>query len=249
MADNVTANPGTGGAIFATDDIGGVQYPRHKLIIGTDGVNAGDVSSSNPLPVTGPLTDTQLRAAAVPVSAGALPLPTGAATEATSSAINAKLPALQTTVPDNATSAPPVRPVGQYIFNCSFSESGASVLSNDFITPIVGTGVTYNQTGGVLNILAGTTTNAEFLTRSTEAWRGSMRMRIATVLSQRNANNNFFAVLADLIGSGLTVTINSAVSITVAVPGHTLTSTAVGQFMFIGGIVGAAGVPGRYAIA
>lgn len=35
------------------------------------------------VPVTGPLTDTQLRAAPVPISAASLPLPTGAATEAT----------------------------------------------------------------------------------------------------------------------------------------------------------------------
>ena len=41
MADNVVANLGEGGATFATDDIGGVQYPRHKIIIGADGVNDG----------------------------------------------------------------------------------------------------------------------------------------------------------------------------------------------------------------
>jgi len=56
MADNVTANPGTGGAIFATDDISGVQYPRHKLVIGDDGVNDGDVSAANPLPIAGAVT-------------------------------------------------------------------------------------------------------------------------------------------------------------------------------------------------
>lgn len=45
------------------------------------------------VPVTGPLTDTQLRASAVPVSAASLPLPVGAATDATLSAASAKLPA------------------------------------------------------------------------------------------------------------------------------------------------------------
>jgi len=249
MADNVVANLGEGGATFATDDIGGVQYPRHKIIIGADGVNDGDVSASNPLPVTGGLTDTQLRASAVPISAPSLPLPTGAATETTAAAISAKLPDLDTGVPHNDAPGIPVRAIGQKIFNVSFSDVGASVLSPEFITPIVGTGVTYNQTGGVLNILAGTTTNAEFLTRSTNFWEGSMRMRFATVLSQRNANNNFLVMLADLIGSGLSITINSAVSITVAIPGHTYTALNVGQFMYIGGIVGAAGIPGRYAIA
>lgn len=42
-----------------------------------------DSKLTNPLPVSGPLTNTQLRAAPVPVSATSLPLPTGAATEAT----------------------------------------------------------------------------------------------------------------------------------------------------------------------
>ncbi len=44
------------------------------------------------VPVSGPLTDTQLRATAVPVSAAALPLPTGAATESTLSTLNGKVP-------------------------------------------------------------------------------------------------------------------------------------------------------------
>lgn len=51
MADNVTANPGTGGPTFATDDIGGVHYPRTKLAVGADGV-AVDVSAAAPLPIT-----------------------------------------------------------------------------------------------------------------------------------------------------------------------------------------------------
>lgn len=46
-----------------------------------------------PLSVTGPLTDTELRASAVPVSTASLPLPTGAATETTLAAASAKLPA------------------------------------------------------------------------------------------------------------------------------------------------------------
>lgn len=66
MADNVTADPGSGGAVFATDDIGGVHYPRTKIVIGANNTNDGDVSSANPIPVT----------------ASSLPLPTGAATAA-----------------------------------------------------------------------------------------------------------------------------------------------------------------------
>lgn len=68
MADNLTAlaNTGTGTDILATDEIGGVHYPRAKMGFGADG-DFADVSAGNPLPVT----------------AAALPLPTGAATQAT----------------------------------------------------------------------------------------------------------------------------------------------------------------------
>lgn len=86
MADNLTAlaNTGSGTDILATDEIAGVHYPRAKMGFGADGEYA-DVSASNPIPVTlsgsveiandsgspvpvsGPLTDAQLRAVAVPV--------------------------------------------------------------------------------------------------------------------------------------------------------------------------------------
>ena len=51
-------------------------------------------NGTTPLRVLGPLTDTELRASPVPVSAASLPLPTGAATETTLAAINTKTPAL-----------------------------------------------------------------------------------------------------------------------------------------------------------
>jgi hypothetical protein len=52
MADNVTAlaNTGTGTDVFATDDIGGVNYPRTKVGFGVDG-SYEDASATNPLPV------------------------------------------------------------------------------------------------------------------------------------------------------------------------------------------------------
>ena len=52
MADNVTL-PATGVTI-ATDDIAGVQYPLTKISLGSDGVDDGPVSSSNPMPVALP---------------------------------------------------------------------------------------------------------------------------------------------------------------------------------------------------
>ena len=78
MADNTELNPGAGGDIAATDDIDGVKWQRVKLTLGADGVNDGDVSESNPIPVAGSLsvsnfpaqtglTNAELRAEAVPV--------------------------------------------------------------------------------------------------------------------------------------------------------------------------------------
>lgn len=100
MADNITVNPGSGGATIATDDIAGKHYQRVKLTFGVDGA-AADVSATDPLPVTGqfypatqpvsiagtvpvavanaslavtgPLTDAQLRASAVTLQYGSTP--------------------------------------------------------------------------------------------------------------------------------------------------------------------------------
>jgi len=88
MADNVELNPGSGGAVVATDEIGGAQYQRVKLTLGANGVNDGDVSSANPLPI----------------QASALPLPTGAATEATIAALQTLLATIAGTIQNhNAT--------------------------------------------------------------------------------------------------------------------------------------------------
>jgi hypothetical protein len=65
MADNLTAP--AAGAVLASDDIGGVQYPRMKVTFGADG-SSTDVSTASPLPVTLGLTDTQLRASPLDVN-------------------------------------------------------------------------------------------------------------------------------------------------------------------------------------
>ena len=52
MADNTSLSSGSGGDVIATDDVAGVKFQRIKLIHGADGVNDGDVSAANPLPVT-----------------------------------------------------------------------------------------------------------------------------------------------------------------------------------------------------
>lgn len=52
ITDNVAITAGAGTSV-ATDDIGGVQYQRTKVVWGVDGA-AADASASNPLPVTAP---------------------------------------------------------------------------------------------------------------------------------------------------------------------------------------------------
>lgn len=52
MADNVPLSPADpGGPTVASDEIAGVQYQRIKLIHGADGINEGDVTHDNGLPV------------------------------------------------------------------------------------------------------------------------------------------------------------------------------------------------------
>ena len=54
MADNI---PHVGSeAVIAADLIGGVHYQRVKIILGAEGVNDGDLSSSNGLPISGTIT-------------------------------------------------------------------------------------------------------------------------------------------------------------------------------------------------
>lgn len=50
MADNTRLNPGVGGDLIASDDIGGTKHQRVKIQYGDDG-SATDVSATNPLPV------------------------------------------------------------------------------------------------------------------------------------------------------------------------------------------------------
>lgn len=100
-------------------------------------------------PQTDALTDTQLRASAVPVSAASLPLPAGAATESSVSAINTKIP------------------------------SGITVTSNRLVVdgsavtqPVSGT-VTANAGSGTFNTTAsqsGTWTVQPGNTANTTAW-------------------------------------------------------------------------------
>jgi hypothetical protein len=135
------------------------------------------------------------------------------------------------------------------VWSVGFAASGSSLLATELTQRRLGTGKGVTQGSSNLLVTTGTTANSEFLARSTQSFRGAFTARAKTILSQRIANNNFVAMMADRIGESLSCTINSATSITVTIPSNPFTSENVGQFMFVGAINGANGVPGRYAIA
>ena len=174
---------------------------------------------------TGGLTNSELRASPVPF-AGSVTAP-----------------------PDANAAGAVVRQAPIDLWTCSFAAVGSGLLTADFTQRRLGTGVGVSQAGGNLLVTTGTTANAEFLARSTRTFNSALIARAQITLSQRIANQNFAFLLADLVGEALAYTINSATSISVTLAGHGLSAQNVGQFMFVGAINGAAGVPGRWAIA
>lgn len=99
--------------LFVGSDDGTETGVRRVVKIDTDGTLKVDgsgvtqpVSISGSVPVTGPLTDAQLRATAVPVSAASLPLPTGAATETTLNSVKTAVELIDNTVATDNTTAP-----------------------------------------------------------------------------------------------------------------------------------------------
>jgi hypothetical protein len=121
---SVVAGGGTGGATEATalDILADTTSIDAKTPALGQAVAAASVpvvltaaQVSTLTPQTNALTDTQLRASAVPVSVSGLPLPTGAATEATLSALNTKVIAVDT---------------GAVVVSSSVLPSGAATSAN-----------------------------------------------------------------------------------------------------------------------
>lgn len=50
MADNVNVSP-SGATPIATEEINGVQFQKNKIALGDYGVDGGNVSNQNPMPV------------------------------------------------------------------------------------------------------------------------------------------------------------------------------------------------------
>ena len=96
---------GSSGESWYVQDGSGLLATAAKQDTGNASLAAIDSKLGSPLAVTGPLTNAELRAAAVPVSAASLPLPTGAATELTVASILGQLDSKTSTLATQVTAA------------------------------------------------------------------------------------------------------------------------------------------------
>lgn len=155
-----------------------------------------------------------------------------------------------TAVPQGEEPGIVVRGAGAHIDRISFAKTLSGVDPEWGTVRKTGSGMTVNQTGGNLVITTGTTANSETIIRGLETFKGGVRLRQKTTLTQRIAKNSFFVELVDVVANAASITINSAVLVTVTATAHGLDSTYVGQSMYLGGYTGTGTfVPGRYAIA
>jgi hypothetical protein len=146
----------------------------------------------------------------------------------------------------------PVRALPQHLTRIGFAravDNGIDAAWGALVRSI-GSGMGVNQTGGNLVITSGVTARSETIIRSNASWKGGIRLRARTTLSQRIANQNFFVELVDVIGDGLSYNITSATAIVVTIPNNPFTADNVGQSVHIGGFVGTGTfLSGRYPIA
>jgi hypothetical protein len=177
--------------------------------------------------------------------------PVGGATEAKQDTLIAKFPDPVTGIPYDHDPGVPVKPVPVDFWRCGFAGVGAGLITPDLTLVKTGAGMAVSQSGGNLVITTGTTTNAETIIRSVRTFKGALLARYKAILSQRIVNQTFRFELADLIGSNLAYVINSATSVTVTFPAgqNPFTSANVTQSCRLSDISGAAGIPGRFAIA
>lgn len=258
IANDQSAVPVTGTFFPATQPISvsALPLPTGAATEATlSGINAktpslGQALATGSLPVVIASDQT-----VIPVSATALPLPTGAATETTLASLNTKTPSLGQATAANSSPVVlasdqailPVQVQKDSVWRTTFSRVLPNVDTEFFNTIRSGTGQTATQVGGNLVITTGIAANAETMIRSNRSFSGNMIVKWQTILSQRIANNNFTVELVDIIGDGLSITANSATSVTVTIPNNPFTSVNIGQSVWIGAVSGIAVSPTQRA--
>lgn len=158
MADNITLNTGSGGAVLAADDISSVWYQRVKVCHGGDGT-ATDASTTNPLPVGGAadhdaaIAGYPLRVGATAINATQTAVATGDTCNLTSD-LNGKLIVLPYSIPQNLISGQTAGITGTS--DTEVIAAGASGVRN-YVTTIVVTNA-HATVSTVVNIKDGSTT-------------------------------------------------------------------------------------------
>lgn len=229
MSDNIASKDASGAAVtLATKEIAGAHLGRMVV------ADPGDGAPFKPA------SETTL--AALNVIAAAIVSTLGTPAQAGGAVSVSNFPGSQA-----VTIEPPT------FMRVGFAEVGSGLqgkAAEELQVMQTGSGMAVSQASGNLVITTGTTTNAETVIRSVDQFSGSLLARAKVILSQRIANQTFRLELADLVGDGLAFTINSATSVTVTFPTtNPFTSANVGQSVRLSRISGAAGIPGRYAIA
>jgi hypothetical protein len=152
---------------------------------------------------------------------------------------------------DSDTTAISVRALPKRVARIGFTKALTNAIDPDWGTVVItGAGQTYNQINGTLVITCGVTARSETIIRSLASWKGGIRLRARSTLSQRIINQNFFVELVDVIGDGLSYTIASATAITVTIPNNPFNAENVGQNVHLGAFQGTGTfLGGRYPIA
>lgn len=143
MADNITVTPGTG-ATIAAENLGGALVQRVKPVLGNLDVDGGDISSTNPMPVTGTGTAGTPATGVVTVqgSASGTPIPISGSITATNLSIGATgatPPVDATYVGASVTTSSPTYTTGQMNALSLTTSGGLRVDGSSVTQPVSGT--------------------------------------------------------------------------------------------------------------
>lgn len=196
------SNQSTANASLASIDGKAPALVSGRVPVDGSGVTqpvSGSVTVSGTVTASGPLTDSQLRASAVPVSAASLPLPTGAATSAGQTTGNTSLSNIDGKLPALDTGYVPV-----------LVKNGQLEVTNDTGNPLpVGPAAQLNVTGSasanntdLINVACDTYRSVNF--QITGTWVGTITFQVS------NDNTNWIAVNAIASNGTAAVTTTAA---------------------------------------
>jgi hypothetical protein len=219
VAAKLDAGDNTVGRVKLTDGTNVIGTPSQPVRTDPTGTTTQPVSDGGgSLTVDGPLTDTQLRATAVPVSTASLPLPTGASTSALQtsgnsslSSIDGKLNSLgQKTM---AASAPVVLSSDQSAI--PVTDNGSSLTVDGTVTSNQGGTWNVNDISGTISLPTGAATES---TLSGVLTTTAFQARINTLGQKTMANSTPVVMSSDQSAVPVTTTGGEEATYTVIAP-------------------------------